>query len=485
MIAMYEQSEIPQVNIFLANRENTEPIIINPEKFPVALVEIAEVLRQLTQTLNPVEFVTASPESIKQEKSAIFEAYTRGVKYNPQFEYPSIENSNIDVASVRTQITTLLKEVRRLSITSDADRIAKVALYFKLKDDLATVMLIDGIATRDEHKIKTALNTKYAPTDSGLVAQANQRYRELTRGDSESKKSDTETVLSTEQQEFLKKKKIDALGIKAGFEWLLDKYGILRTTENNHGFRVVLSEDATAIDVRDKSTEPMTIYIPKDREVTADKLLELMYHEIEGHARQSMNGEKYIVGGGSLKIDDETMYEGLAKRLDEDYQRRFFGVDSGQPIPHYTQAIEMAENGNDFYSIFASQVDIRLHVLLHRPPEETLNHESEDVKAKLQKAMDLAWNTAYRVMRGHTDTSNPTGFAFAKDLAYLRGWLSDRELRKTGNAHYNEAAIMQTNALALIGRIDITEEDLPYPFRNFTEEYCMKELLPKLGKSSG
>lgn len=471
----------PQVTRFLENRRSNEPIDVTTITFPAELLPITERLGQLSATWNPVEIVTASAESIKREKARVFAAYRAGQEYNPVFDYPTAFRDEIDPDESRRVLEGLLQQVRGFKpqrITDEAARIARAAVYYKLKDDLATVTLLEGIRSKNEAKIKQAMGTKYASPDQGLVELAHQIYEDLTQEGAN--KTSQDASLSHEDQELLRQHKVDAAGIKTAFEWLLNDYGILRTEQNPEGFSVEVTPEATGIDVRDKSKRPMTIYIPTDRQVTADKLLELMYHEIEGHARQSMNGIKLVVGGGRLRIDDETWYEALAKRLDEKFRREFFGTETGKPLPFYTLAIAQAEKGASFAQIFKEQVDMRLHVMLQKSPMTQLDYESQDVQSNLEKAMNLAWTTTYRVMRGHTDTSNPDSFAFAKDLAYLRGWLLDQQLRSQGLGHYNEVGVLQTNALALVGRLAINYDDLEYPFKDATKRYCTQVLLPQL-----
>jgi len=475
------EQEYPQTSKFFENRQSPDRVPASELSIPPEFLPLAERLEGLTQTWNPVEFVTASSTSIKKEQATLFENFKAGTEYNPTFEYPRLDTLNLDVEAVHAELRAMLNEVRKFKPSNEQERIAKVTFYYKIRDDLATVMLIRGMQNKDEDLIRRAMNVKYASLDDSLLATAHQFYSELTS----TQKTETQpepTLLTTEQQSTLKTHELDAQGIKEAFEWVLNKYGILRTENDDpsKGFTVVITDEVTGIDVRDKSEQPMTIFIPTSRRVTADKLLELMYHEIEGHARQSMNGLKYKIGGGTLRIDEETLYEGLAKRLDERFQKEFMGVETGKPGPFYTLAIDSAEKGNSFYQIFSEQVSYQLHVLLKIFPDVELDFSSPEVQAKLDEAMKRAWTTTYRVMRGHTDTTNAAGYAFSKDLAYLRGWLLDRELKAKGVEHYNEAAVLQTNALPLLGRVALQNSDLDHPFQDATKEYCFEVLLPKL-----
>ena len=63
------------------------------------------------------------------------------------------------------------------------------------------------------------------------------------------------------------------------------------------GFAVTVDEKTTSIDVRDKSAKGPTVFIPKQKKMNGIELLKLIGHEIEGHARQSINGERLFLIG--------------------------------------------------------------------------------------------------------------------------------------------------------------------------------------------
>jgi len=475
---------LPQISHYEELQKN---VLIKPEidKLPAEFQRITEQLKNISGSWNPVEFVTPSSESIKREKGQFFAAFQNGERYNPSFDYTYAESLDADPDLIRQQLLNLLQETRAISVPAESDentrqltRIARVALYNKIKDDLASLDLLIGIRTKDEKRIGEATKRKYAPTDPVLNAIAQARYEGLTQPTQEETISDV--LLSPEQQKLLTKESYSAEQIKAAFEWILSQYGILKSEQTPQGFQVKISSEVTAIDVRDKSTEPMTIFIPENRVVSGQKLLELCYHEIEGHARQSMNGMRMLIGGGALKVDDETLYEGLAKRLDEDFNLKYFGKKAGIPVPFYTIATQQAESGASFSDIFLDQLDKQLHVLLQIPPNKEINWQDSATQTVMSKGMEAAWRFTYRVMRGHTDMSNPESYAFGKDLAYLRGWLLDKSLGELNKAYVNEAAIMQTDALALMGRVDLRPEDLAYPYTDITKRYCFEVLLPEI-----
>lgn len=483
---MIEQLQrAPQIERFLENRAKAEsgavePVVLEKDKFPVELLALAEQLQEITKTWNPVEFVTASSESIKREKAKVFESYKTGEEYNPAFEYPGVDNASIDVEAAEKQIREIRQQVLAFQPTNEAERLAKIAFHYKVQDDLASIGLIKGLRQKDETMIKDAMNIKYPRTDRSLMAAVEAEYEEFIEETAHPTKITDAPILNPEQQKLLKDSKIDAQGIKEAFEWVLKEYGILKSDETPQGFEVIVDPEATGIDVRDKSSKPLTIFIPADREMSGQKLLEMLGHEIESHARQSMNGLSLAIGGGALKVDDETLYEGLARQRDQEFNETYFGEKDTSPTMLYVMAMKQAENGDSFAQIFKEMVDKRLHLYLGINKDQELNYESEEVQKKLPDALNEAWKYTYRVMRGHTDTSNKEKYSFGKDAAYTRGLHVQEQLSQAGYSFVNEAAIMQLNALPLLGRVKLEEQDLPHPFQDIRKRYCFEVLLPKL-----
>ncbi len=242
-------------------------------------------------------------------------------------------------------------------------------------------------------------------------------------------------LLGQEEYNWLKDKVFTAEDQKEAFEYVLRKYSILRKGGRGDGYEVVIDENTTALDVRDKSYRGPTLFVPAERSrpLTGDRFLPLLAHEIEGHARQSMIGKVLFgLGGDMLALDDEQLYEGYGLRLEKNIKRELFGNDNFIPRVYYPFAVKMAERGHSFYEIFSDQVMKRISVekrTLREFDHAFIKALDEDI---LENAMKDAWTITYRVMRGHTDTSNPEAYAMAKDLGYMRGWIIDKNLLKMG-----------------------------------------------------
>ena len=208
---------------------------------------------------------------------------------------------------------------------------------------------------------------------------------------------------------------------------------------------------------------------------TAARVCWLIAHEIEGHARQAINGERLFgVRGGALRRDDETLYEGLAMRNEFAFREKYFGKVNADidELYYYVFAVHQAEKGKSFREIFDDQLERWLRAALTLPYGKSLPSAASIDPAILRKARSRAWRVTYRVMRGHADTSNRVPFAMPKDLSYLRGWLMDCELSRMGHAHLNEAAIVSVAGLEPLMEMELSPEDLPLPFTDIAPQYA-------------
>ncbi len=477
---MHPEQYDPQFARFLEKAESNESKLKLPTRENISphVIEISEKTGEISGSWNPVEIYTADSESIKREKEKFFEAFLSGNSYNPTFEYSYAKEIFEEMQHTQAlgQLQALQKKNREWIPQTREDRLFRVAIDRKIKDDLATYYLAHGITTQDEAKISSALRLKYAGVNDVLINSAIDIYNEYF--DASSTEETQTPLLSPEEQTYLKETRVDAQGIAEAFAWALKRLGI---DEENEGFGIEISTEATAIDVRDKSKKGKRIFIPASRNVSLDKLLELISHEIRGHARQSVNGEKmFLIGGGKLKFDDETLYEGLAKRYDAEYRKDVFSDTVGKPGPWYTFAVAKAEAGASFFEIFHDQLRLRLHVATKTLLDQPLPSRNDIDGETYKQAMNDAWTTTYRVMRGHTDMTNSAQYAMAKDLGYHRGWFLDEDLRAHGFGHINEAAIMAPGGLAMLAEFNFTKDDLAIPDQNIAIEYWNEVLKPRM-----
>jgi hypothetical protein len=470
----------PEINRFISKRTaQTEKMSLpHKENLPPRLRETAETLPSLTGTWNPVEIYTADSKSIEEEKSHFFDAFRNGEEYNPHFTYSHANTIATDV--VRPELETLLHKIRTFPVDKNNRelRIAKIALYYKIKDDLATCDLIEGITNENEAEIKNAMESKYGRMETYFQDKA-------LKGLEEAITAPYNPANDSPELKFLKHLSFTPEQTSEVLVYMLKEYGWLRDENNPNGFRTIMDENTTSIDVRDKSIQPKTIFNPVNRigkPINGLSLLQLIGHEGEGHVLQSMNGEALFgIGGGVLKVDNETWYEGLAKRRDKEILDYFNETKPNAEPYFYPLAIATAQNGGTFYDIFQEQLNLRLHEIRRISLDTKIDPKSV-TEEELELAKKGAWKTTYRVMRGHTDMSNPLGFAMTKDMAYLEGELNDQALQNKGLGYLNEAGILQKGGLQLLAEFNLKPEDLPYQYKHVWKKYWDEVLRPQMEK---
>jgi hypothetical protein len=447
---------------------------------PAELTEIVERLEKLTGTWNPVELYTA--DNMDTEKAAFIDAFKRGEDFVPTFDYA--DAASFDVETVRPALDALRARAMALPKGNDRDRLARVALVAKIDDDLATCDIAEGMKTGNDALVKRGCRAKYPGGDARLTAFATETFAQLLA----TPPPDVPSLLADDEKDYLKKRRMSTEEQAEAFTWALKKLGIYREQgAEGDGFQVIIDEKATALDVRDKSKRGATVVIPvkRDGTMTADELCALIEHEIGAHARQAVNGKRlFKIGGGALRKDDETLYEGLAIRYEWEFMEKQFGkVRHDMDLSTlYVFAVDIAEKGGTFREVFENQLERRVRLKLKIPVDLPVPAKEDMDEKEYDECLGKAWRTTYRVMRGHTDATNKEGFAMTKDLAYLRGWLMDRQLLEAGQGHANEAAIMSTEGLQTLATMEFTPEDVPVKYEPIGEEY-MKMLLAERPKA--
>jgi hypothetical protein len=381
--------------------------------------EIAELippeLPRLIARFNPVELLTVDDYLGVRDR---FLARPE----NPTFTY---ENSTRALTTALDDLSIDEVEARLHRIRSDLTPsdgfagVVKEALEEKIDDELATIELFRGLVAKADARVKQAVQKKYGRVDDALLeaAQRVESYRPPKRSPP-------------------KKGAMTAQAFAAGVRWMLERYYAHHPVPEHAKYRVEVDAKYSAIDVRDKSSSGPIIGIPP-RTRPRDQARELLRHEIDQHARQSLNGLlMFGFGGGGLKVDEETWYEGLAKVRE---------LEPSPPSPYYVFAIRMADEGKSFVEVF------------------------EAIRERAGAAG--AWSAAYRVFRGHSDTGNEARFGLPKDQAYLRGWILASQLEARGLSHLLEAAISTPSGIERIARFDFGPSDLLFPDLNLASRY--------------
>jgi hypothetical protein len=492
------------------------------------LKEITEQINELTCNFNPVELFNADNQA--EKKAEFIEKYTSGEVFNPTFTYHnSVRNLKTELAKkgvnledVKIKLEGFYKEIRakRVEMKKEAsflerekvlaEKLVRQAVLSKIKDDLATINLVSfleegsliterletegGLELEEklitnEENIKRALAHKYGDSvpdelvdfaktvNKEVYEKAEEAFEReghipkeiaasLTRKDQYNNAPEELDNLSEEERKYY----YNAEEIKACFDWALDyaKSDYLQKTgkELPVSYDVVVSSNVTSIDVRDKSVNTMTIYIPEKRVIDAENMLKLLKHEIECHCFQSIRGRSlFELGGATLKVDDERLYEGLAKFGEKQVSEDLLGKQEKLSFPYYPVAMKLVQEGKSFYEVFEEIKAMTKNSLAF---QEKFKNNPENAEKSLN---ELTFTRVYRVFRGHTDTSGKVPFANTKDLAYLGGRILHHQLHKEGLAYLNKSGIAQVDALKLMARIDYSEQDLPFSEIDITKKY--------------
>ncbi len=481
---MIPSSPLPEISAYMRRHLHVEKVDVpRLEELPGLLRDITTELPGITGTWNPVEIYTADPKALRDERQKFLTAFARGRAYQPHLTYAYAES--FQLGDSRKRLENMLKELRAFEPSTRAEKLVKLMLHYKLKDDIATCGLVEGLQEKDDRKTAAALQYKYPGVDPLVLGIAEQDWRRRATAEALKEKAKSkrlsEGALTRDERAYLENLMFDAPAIKEAFEWALERYGMLRREEGGKGFTVIVDRRATAMDVRDKSAQGPAVFIPEQSKESGETLLALMAHEIEGHARQSWNGENFFIfGGGPMKVDEETLYEGLAMRYENDFWERYYGTESiHRNLDYYVFGVKKAEEGGTFADVFADQLERRLQAaaMVHGVTAAKVKASPPDY----DRALSSAWGVTYRVMRGHTDMGNPHHFAMSKDLAYFRGWLLDQQLHAFGHGHINEASICSIGQLRVLAEFNIDESHLPAPYKDVTSQY-LQLLLDKRTK---
>ena len=329
------------------NNPNLPPISVLTElvwpKFDGLMAELGIV----TRTLNPVELVT--PTNLLAAKERWLESARAGKFTNPEFVY---DREQAQAAADKRKLLRKARQALDKMAPGDqrlpADFLRHLARGV-IDDALLSVEIAEGILTANDARTAEAVWRKYGKLSPELCVQARQRYEamveagadadgaggsaaqaeadanaaqgEIARGGSSAraeaglgasaargKAGQGAVLLKPYEIAQLKRLRYDGAAIRDAFGAVLARY-------NFNSWTAAVDDGLVAIDARDKSADGgKTVVVPLRREVNGAQLCRLVTHEIESHVRVSANGETLLrgFGGGALRTDDETLYEGHA-----------------------------------------------------------------------------------------------------------------------------------------------------------------------------
>lgn len=385
---------------------SARPNYIPPKYLAFLKSEIGAVNREV----NVVEMVeTLNPETTKQKW---IDHAMHGRFENPIFDYDT--EKILKIASKEAKVLELFDLVYDYSPNDLREQFEIEMMLYVLQNLLLTVEIAKSMLLRDDKATAKLVRKKFGSMPDFVK---NLCFEKQPEGAD------------------LQNKKFDAEGIADAFYLAQDYYGF--------NWPIVISDNAVAIDVRDKSEDGKQIVIPRSRVVDSSQLLRLIGHEIESHMRGSMNGlVLFGFGGLNMKTDNEELYEGLAMLSDRDFDLWKKGRYQNEPASYYVQAMKMALDGSCFAEVAKSLWQQRRHE---------------------PRSLEKAYNIARRVFRGVADTNNPAGYAFTKDLAYYNGLNQAIELEANGYGWLLELGSFDLNQLIIIARhFRLSPQMIPY-----------------------
>ncbi len=444
---MKQSALLPEVADFIREKAQPQVELDADLKKRLLFPELEATLQPLhtfTRLLNPVEAV--EPRNAAEEREKFLKAFedhgfNTSQVANPVFRYRRYES--LDIGDIRRQLEAIRVAVKQIAATDIPleGQLGCALAVSKLDDDLDTIEIIEGLADSDEPRVRQAVESKYGALSTSALSLAHQTWQRMLLPKAPVA---VEGKFTAEQRQLLCRPLLSAINIAAALYWGLTQYGLGEVID------VVITPEATSIDVRDKNSSGRpTIVVPArynapENFYTGKQVLSLLAHEVSAHVRQSANGWQLLgFGGGIMKTDNETLYEGLAKANDEEFEIAGFGTAS-EPLPYAILGLDIIAQGGDFGAVFQDNFNRRLEL---------------NPKADQRKTAGLAYTTTQRLFRGCA--------GFTKDMAYLYGHTMVKQLRTLGYGQYVELAGFGVKELPVLARLSAPADNLsdllPYP----------------------
>lgn len=447
-----------QTEKWISSQKRTDllPIETLREAYTPSLREALEALAEVANKLNVVELVTAINHNTERDKW--LEQAERGIFTTPELHYNRelLEQVLQVQAALDEKITPMFTALHNELATSPAgEALAKLA-QLRLTGVRMILQMADAMLDGDAERASAAMLWCYGLPESEVVEAARAAIEERKAGRFVRQ---PEPRLSVEEQERLRAIKLDAEAIRKVFLWAAEEYGFAGTRP------IVISDQATAIDVRDVSSEGPIVVIPADQTSTALQIAPLTVHEVGCHWRGSENMKLILplMGGGTLKPVDELVYEGDAvwQAYQVDLENQGFVKETRRL--YYPIAINYAFSKRASFAETARML------------YETVRFDGEPAEETLKDV----WRVVYRTYRGNPQMDRQIGYVFSKDRAYYAGRLLAAELHKVGLGY-----LMDYSTLAMRDLDILTEKfslrprsGMPYPAQKDMANRLYEKLL--------
>lgn len=411
------------------------------------------------------------PKTDLEEERKLFES---GEHENPTFSYPKL---HLDDLRAKEDGLLALKQEILLNETND---LVRQTYRWKINEKIAELRMMKAAAEGDMRRFNRYSAFVHGEPSKDIFAYTISRLRE---GVSEGLASDDADIaeaageldglLPTLQEapsfslpdahmvQTAKERTLeevhDLVALPEGIE-TFDDEGIRQIFEGAiskvqaEGWQVVLDPNAKSIHV---NQEEKTVSVPEHRQETAQKLQQLIAHEIATHVGRRARGERsrlMLLGLGLdryLKGEEgvTTMREQALGRSVQD----FAGFDG-----HFAISLAKGLDGRprDFHSV----CDLLKKVYTF----QRLRAGKPKVEAE-QMASKSAWDRAFRTFRG-TDGKTP-GVCYTKDIVYREGNIdvwnvvrnNPQELARLSVGKYDPA---NPRHLWILEQLGITDGDL-------------------------
>ncbi|MEX0895322.1 MAG: hypothetical protein WDZ94_00080 [Patescibacteria group bacterium] len=345
-----------------------------------------------------------------------------------KLEY-QLQYTEKELTIITSRLGNLEEQLKRIVVESEYDDLIQSCLRYMIKDNLQTTQLMQGLANGNPDFIQHSYNFKYGKSEKSTarIAKDFLTFREVDEP-------------RYDEQLF------DARDIEKYFRLVLSRYGI--------EYNVVLSNNAMAIDVRDKSQTGGSIHIPIQKKVRKKRLIELISEEIESHCLQSSNARKMFgIGGGKLKYDEEILYEGYAMYNYSRLPKLFRSDESSHNLPFYIMPllIDKASNGASFQDLFQ---------------EAAYLVEQYGAKKDAREINASAWKLVLRIKRGFKDLDESAGYYLNKDSGYMVGMLVCKDFVANGKEKYVSFLNFPLKLIPEFLKFSFDGVRVPYTFQN-------------------
>lgn len=406
------------------------------------LIEFLESLGELAAKFNLVEIVTATNHNAERDKW--LEAAEQGDFITPTFQYNDELLRNVaehrDVIQER-----FVPALQAMKPTNQAEEV----LHSLATERMLNVATIIDVANCILLKQARHANWKLAQTFTKPHHDVLQLALSLVEKRQNGQPLiESEARISPEEQYRLAAIHLDAEAIARVFRWAADEYGFGKTRP------VVVSETATAVDVRDTSSEGPIVVIPADQMADGLSILALTMHEVGCHWRDSENMQELLplMGAGALKPVDELIYEGHAVWQDQNIKLATRGYVKPTRSVYYPLAMGYAKQTRSFA----------------RTAELLYDDIRSDFEPTIVTLRDV-WRVTYRVFRGHPCPADRAAeYVFPKDYAYLGGRVLAESMCEHGMEHIMEYGTLSAKDITILSQdVDLRpQQAMPYPRRD-------------------